>query len=156
MADEESRCRDLDTEWSISQEAFNIIKTHLGTPDIDMFVSKVNRKCDKYVSWRRDPESIAVDAFTLKWTDLNFYAFPPFCMIPRVLHKIIHDKAQGILVVPDWPSQPWYPLVFKLNIEPPLTFQPTVGLLSSPLRSVHPLFKQLSLVAVKLSAKDSG
>lgn len=40
-----------------------------------------------------DLHSIAIDAFTLSWTQLDFYAFPPFCIINKVLNKIVSDKA---------------------------------------------------------------
>lgn len=34
-------------------------------------------------------------------------------MLLRVIQKIIHDRAEGIVVVPWWPSQPWFPLFLK-------------------------------------------
>ena len=35
-----------------------------------------------------------------------------------------------ILVVPDWPTQPWYPLLATLHIQPPVVLQPSQKLLS--------------------------
>lgn len=153
QADAESRVVEEDTEWALSHEAFATIQRNLGPPDVDLFASSINKKCSTYVSWRRDPGSLAIDAFTLKWTDLNFYAFPPFCLILRVIQKIVQDKAEGILVVPDWPAQPWYPLITKYKTGNPIIFKPDRNLLSSPFRSTHPMHRELSLVAVKLSAK---
>ena len=46
------------------------------------------------------PNAVAVDAFTADWRSLNFWCFPPFSIILRVLHKIQLDKATGLLVVP--------------------------------------------------------
>jgi hypothetical protein len=57
---------------------------------------------------------------------LYFYAFPPFCVILRTLKKIIHDKAQGTLVVPYWPSQPWFPLLEKLTTDR-IILEPSTG-----------------------------
>ena len=34
--------------------------------------------------------------------------FPAIHLYPRVLQKVWHDKAECILVVPDWPNQLWY------------------------------------------------
>lgn len=68
---------------------------------MDLFASNINNKCDEYVSWRKDPGSVAVDAFTLNWRNFNFYAFPPLCLILKVIEKIIQDKAEGIVIVPD-------------------------------------------------------
>ncbi|XP_070522364.1 uncharacterized protein [Cardiocondyla obscurior] len=61
-----------------------------------------------------DPGSWAIDAFTLPWNHFYFYAFPPFILISRVLRKIIEDKAEGVLIVPWWPSQPWFPIFSRL------------------------------------------
>nr|KAG5688439.1 hypothetical protein BaRGS_001856 [Batillaria attramentaria] len=36
---------------------------------------------------------------------LDFYAFPPFSVIPRVLQKVRRDRAEGVIVVPRWPTQ---------------------------------------------------
>ena len=40
--------------------------------------------------------------------NLSLYAFPPFICIPKILQKVWHDNAEGILVVPDWLNQFWY------------------------------------------------
>ena len=34
------------------------------------------------MSYRPDPEAIAIDAFSLNWSNLNFYSFPPFSVFP--------------------------------------------------------------------------
>ena len=39
-------------------------------------------------AYRPDPDLEAIDAFTLNWENLNFYAFPPLSVIPTVLAKI--------------------------------------------------------------------
>lgn len=153
VADMESRRISTETEWSLSSKAFDSIQASLGYPEIDLFASISNHKCKKYVSRLSDPGASAVDAFTLNWNKLNFYAFPPFCLILRVIHKIIQDKAEGIVVVPEWSSQPWYPLISKLKTAKPVVFSPDTSLLSSPFRKVHPLANSLTLVAWKLSAK---
>ena len=67
--------------------------------DIDLFASNINAKCNIYVSWLPDPDSCAIDAFTISWSEGNFFVFPPFILLPRVLRKKINDKAEGRLVV---------------------------------------------------------
>jgi len=151
-ADRESRSLAKETEWSLSKPAFDQITKRLGIPEIDLFASRNNAKCNRFVSWRRDPESVAVDAFTLNWHKLRFYAFPPFSMIFRVLNKIIADKARGMLVVPLWPSQPWYPVFLSLLEDIPITLQPSKTLLSFN-RTPHPLWKKITLVAGTVSWK---
>lgn len=152
-ADFLSRVTSTETEYELNQEAFTQIIHQLGKPHIDLFASKLNKKCDKYFSWGPDPDSLLVDAFTTSWTNLKFYGFPPFSLIHKVLEKIRTDKATGILVVPNWPSQSWFPFFQDLLIEEPIFFPPHDYLIYSPYREKHPLYKTLSLVAGKLSGK---
>ena len=80
----------------------------LGRPSIDLFASRLNAQVEQFVSWRPDPDAVAVDAFSLDWAKFEFYAFPPFCLKTRCLQKVNFDRAEGILIVPDWPTQAWY------------------------------------------------
>lgn len=152
-ADMESRSMSVDTEYSLNSNVFQQIVVTFGSPEVDLFASVSNAKCNYYVSWKRDPDSIAVDAFTIKWSYLRFYAFPPFSIISRVLQKIILDKAEGIVVIPLWKAQCWYPLFRKMLIDRPLIFPPNQTLLISPFLSSHPLWPKITLVAGMLSGK---
>lgn len=152
-ADQESRRLEPETEYELNMLAFQKIVARFGCPEIDLFASEINTKCERYCSWKFDPGSETVDAFTISWQNWFFYAFPPFSLLLRTLQKIQLDKAEGIVVVPDWPSQPWYPLFQALLIAPPLHFSPSPFLLCSVNRQPHPLHRQLSLVAGKLSGK---
>lgn len=151
IADFESRLINVDTEWQLADYAFERIKHCFGTPDFDLFASVQNAKCTHYASWKLDPDAEVIDAFTFSWNNLKFYAFPPFSLICKVLQKIISDKACGILVVPQWPAQPWYPLWSKLIVSKTLTLRPSRHLLLSPFRNCHPRHASLTLVAARLS-----
>lgn len=124
-----------------------------GNLEFNLFASIQNHNCKRYASWKLDPQSEKIDAFTFSWHDLDFYAFPPFCLITKVLQKIKSDKAEGIVVVPYWPSQPWYPMYRKMVISHEIIFQPNKSLLHSPFREAHPLHADLTLVASKLSGR---
>lgn len=153
IADAESRIKlSHETEWELHDTFFQKIVSKLGQPDIDLFATRLNTKCRVFVSWLREPQCFAVDAFTLDWKEYFFYAFPPFILILRVLHKIIEDRACGIVVVPVWTAQPWYPLFSSLLITPPIIFHPTQHLLSFSNRP-HPLWKKITLAAGILSYK---
>lgn len=151
----ESRRSNIDTEWSLSQSAISEIKSAFGCPKIDLFATRLNAKCSKYISWKRDPGAFNVDAFTLDWNKYLFYAFPPFSLILKSLRKIANDNATGIMVVPYWPSQPWYPLFVKLSQSKLIYFDPDPELLMSPFRTRHPLRNRLTLVSALLSGKPS-
>lgn len=150
-ADYQSRKHTI--EWELSDTAFQTIVTEFGEPNIDLFASRTNNKCQHFISWKKDPDAIAVDAFTIKWSKYFFYAFPPFNLALRALQKIKIDRATGILVVPYWKSQPWFPLFTELLQSPPIIFQPSKRLLSSHFRDHHPLYRTLTLAAGLLSAR---
>ncbi|XP_043482415.1 uncharacterized protein LOC122511321 [Leptopilina heterotoma] len=94
-ADRESRSLPQETEWELAPWAFNKIENTFGPFKIDLFASTANKKCKKFISWKQDPNSYAIDAFTVNWNGFKFYAFPPFSVILRTLQKIITDKAEG-------------------------------------------------------------
>jgi hypothetical protein len=49
----------------------------LWEPKVDLFASAWNRQLDFFVSWKPQPEAMAVDAFSINWIILKGYAFPP-------------------------------------------------------------------------------
>lgn len=155
-ADAESRKINPDTEWELSDRAFQEIIDVFGSPDIDLFASRHNAKCDSFISRNPDPDAVAVDAFTVDWKGRYFYAFPPFCLILKCLRKIIDDEATGILVFPHWPSQPWFPILHKLLASKIHYFTPNKNLLRSCYREFHPLHKTLILGAAKLCGRPSN
>ena len=55
----------METEFGLSKFAFDDIVRNFGASEIDLFASRSNTKCKKYVSWKKYPSSIAVDAFTI-------------------------------------------------------------------------------------------
>ena len=44
-------------------DIFQEIVCRFGQPDIDLFASRLNHKLEKYISFRPDPNAMAVDAF---------------------------------------------------------------------------------------------
>lgn len=154
--DADFESRNIDIEWELHSNAFRDIVEKYGKPEIDLFASRINAKCKKYISWKRDPYAFNVDAFTIKWDNMFFYAFPPFSLILKALQKVISDRATGIFVVPNWPSQPWFPVYKSLVVnENMFIIPPNKYLLSSNFREIHPLHRRLSLVASILSGKLS-
>lgn len=152
-ADFESRRLETETEYSLSHSAFNKISRSLGEPEMDLFATRTNTKCEKYFSWKKDPGSFGVDAFTFNWKRYFFYAFPPFSIILRILEKIRFEHSRGILVVPCWPAQAWFPLFMSMLESSPIYFQPNSNLLLSLDRNPHPLWRRITLVAGTISGK---
>ena len=151
LADERSRVFDDKTEWKLNASVFQNIVMAFVKPAIDLFASRLNFQLKPYVAWKPDPEACHVDAFTLDWSNVVFYAFPPFSIISQVIKKIELDGATGILIVPDWPTQAWYPLLRRLLLADPLRLNWQHDLVILPFRTgPHPLGKKLQLMACHL------
>jgi hypothetical protein len=158
-ADKESRKLRDETEWMLNRPVFNRVLEilHL-TPDIDLFASRLNHQVERYVSYQPDPQAVAVDAFLINWKDYDvFYAFPPFSLITQVLQKIQSQQVTGLLIVPDWPTQIWYPKLMRMLINYPLLIPPREKLLHLPYNpaKVHQLHKTMWLLACHLSGDVS-
>lgn len=151
VADYLSRIKNNDVEWKLADFAYQYVTNKFGPPQIDLFASYWNRKCDLFVSWFPEVGAFETDAFTMDWSKLDFYAFPPFSLILRTLVKIKYEKAEGIIVVPNWPNQPWFPLLNELVAQNYMILGPYHNLLESVHREPHPRASSLSLIAGRIS-----
>ena len=90
-------------------------------------------------AWFRSLE----DYRKLPWSQLQAYAFPPFCLIGRALAKVWQDQATLILVTPAWQTRPpWYVELLEMSIADPILLPPLPDLLASPMGQAHPLINQ--------------
>jgi len=65
IADSASRKFNDATEWMLNTNVFSTITKVFGLPDIDLFANAINKQLKNYVSWKPDPEALAIDAFTI-------------------------------------------------------------------------------------------
>lgn len=156
IADRESRRGPDWSDWMLDKSMFQLIadKWEVKT---DLFASVWNAQLRSFISWKPQPGAQAIDALSLNWTNLKGYAFPPFCLIKNCVAKIVEEETEIVLVVPYWPSQPWFPALLSLACEKPLVFLPCPNLLLSCKGEPHPLCqtKSLTLTAWRLSGKTS-
>ena len=64
------------------------------------------------------PGSEAVDTFTCDWSMENNWWCPPIYLVSRVLRHAQSTKAKGTLIIPQWPSAPYWPLLFPNGLDP--------------------------------------
>ena len=107
------------TEWMLDPKLFNKINALWGPLEVDIFASKLNKQLPRYVAWKPDPHAEFIDVFSINIKDIFFYAFPPFSVIARVLQKIQEEKAEGVIVVPVWPTQTWYTVFMEHLVDVP-------------------------------------
>ena len=109
------------TQWQLSPSILNkIVRTFDFEPEIDLFASYLNFQVENYISWFPDPKASIIDAFSIVWTNKIFYAFPPFSLIGATLAKIRDNQASGIMILPWWQTQFWFPLMLKMLQDFPL------------------------------------
>ena len=68
-------------EWILSTQLFQKISNIFGNPTLDFFASQINYQIDKYISWKTDPKTIAIDAFSIKWNTEFYYIFSSFSLL---------------------------------------------------------------------------
>ena len=157
-ADFESRKANSATEWMLDSTVLTRALAQINfNPDIDLFASRLNAQFPQYVAFKPDPGAVAIDAFTLNLSQYNFYAFPPFSVIATFLQKVQEDGATGISVIPDWPTQAWYPKAMHMCVTSPIKLGQGKTLLRLPGKpdERHPLSKSLTLLACLLSGNNS-
>ena len=155
-ADAESRRQHDNTEWQLNPNIFKKLIQRWPAPSIDLFASRLNCQIKPFISWKPDPEALLCDAFTSKWTE-KFYAFPPFSLISKVLVKIENDHAEGILIAPWWPTQPWFAKLARMIIDCPVLLPRSVSTLLLPQNpaAIHPLLPKMTLTAFLVSGNHS-
>ncbi len=67
------------------------------------------------------------------------------------------DHAMGVVVVPSWPTQIWYPLLLRLLAAPPVKLQAHPQFLTLPEypQVVHPLHPKLNLIVCLLTSNST-
>ena len=145
------------TEWTLHQEVFDSLRKRWPVV-IDLFASSLNHRCGVYFAPVSDPMAAGTDAMLQCWDHLLGYAFPPFAMIPQVLHKIRESSGAVVtLVAPFWPQKEWFPDLLELLLEPPLLLPERWDLLRQPhIRRYHQHLSVLRLHVWRLSGDLRG
>lgn len=79
-----------------------------------------HKQLPKYVALKPNQNAEVFYAFPINLNRFYFYAFFPFIVLSRVLLKIQNEKAEGVMVVPVWPTQTWYTSLLKLLVDIPI------------------------------------
>jgi len=113
-ADELSRLNPA-TEWSLHPETFKQLEDLWGPHTVDRFATSNNTQLPRYNSRFFDPQAEATDAMTQSWKEENNYICPPWRMLPQIVNKIREERCNATLIVPLWPSAPWFPTLVRLS-----------------------------------------
>ena len=118
---------------------------------VDLFATRLNRRLPAFVSPMPDDLAWGTDALTFDWNGLYGYVFPPFILLLAVLRKIQTSDGFFVLIAPNWPAQPWFPLLLQLCVDRPLKLPLFPDLLTQQSVVHHPFLQKLDLHAWRLS-----
>ena len=161
LADYLSRITDYD-DWSLDHAIFVSIDLRWGSHTVDRFASHYNMQLPRFNSRFWNPGTEAVDAFTADWHDENNWLCPPVYLVPRILWHAYNCRARGTLVVPEWPSVAFWPILFP-HPDRPAAFVKEVIIIHKSELLLHPgktganLFKGITntnMLAVQLDFRD--
>lgn len=145
VADWESRHHRDSSNWKLNPDIFQSLMSKTLMCNIDLFADRTNHQLPIYMSWLPDPGAKAFDALAHPWTGLTAYAFPPFCLIPQCLNKIMTEKVTVVMITPAWSAQPWYTTLLHMSIQDPILLPIFPQILTSTMSQTHPLVQNNSL-----------
>ena len=114
QADLLSREVDYD-DWGVSSQFFQFMNSLWGPHSVDRFADNRNTKLPVFNSRYWCPYTSHVDAFSTSWSGPNNWLVPPINMVSKVLRHVKASGAQGTLVIPEWPSAVFWPLLFAID-----------------------------------------
>jgi hypothetical protein len=115
-ADMWSRWKDR-SAWQLLPAVAKHVQARFGPCTLDAFACRATALLPRYCSAGPDPGCLQRDAFTMLWTHEHVWLNPPWELLQKVIYKLRTDKARGILIVPFWPAQPWWPSLLQIAEE---------------------------------------
>ncbi|XP_041357753.1 uncharacterized protein LOC121374713 [Gigantopelta aegis] len=159
LVDALSRRSPVQTEWMLHKVVAGRILRLWGSPQVDMFATRLNHQLPVFVSpvfVSPVPDTLALeyDALNMDWTGLDLYAFPPPVLLSKVLAKVGMQSCRVTLVAPGWAAQPWFPQLLSLLVQEPVRLPPLPDLLSQRLQQPvwHPKPEVFRLHVWRLSS----
>ena len=86
--------------WMLDPSVFQCLDKIWGPLEVDMFATRFSTQVHSFFGCRPDPEAEATNALVQSWSNIMGYAYPPRCLISRVLLKVRSDKATIVLITP--------------------------------------------------------
>lgn len=109
-ADSLSRKSDCD-DWEIDDWIFTYLNKLWGPYTFDRFAQDYNAKCNKFNSKFWCTGTSGINAFSVSWDGENNWLVPPPRLVPHTINKMIQDKGSHTLIVPEWTSAAYWPML---------------------------------------------
>jgi hypothetical protein len=108
-ADALSKFRDS-SDWMLRKSLFRSLDEKWGPFQVDRFASHLNAQLPTFNSRWWCPGTAGVNAFTLDWSGVNNWVNPDFGLIEEIVAHMRFCRARGCIIIPVWPSRPWWHL----------------------------------------------
>lgn len=139
-------------EWQLHPNLFREATLWFGSPVIDLFASQLNAQLPCYMTRHPCLTAENYNALRCPWPAGLLYAFPPIPLIPRVIRKLLDEKAD-LLVASDWPRRPWYADLVALSVDRPWVIPPgRLSLCQGAISHPEPQWLQLAVWHLKGSS----
>ena len=127
-----------DAEWMLKPSILHdALHKQQFKPDIDLFASRLNKQL-KQIKTTVPTNQILVHCISMPFLFHGTTKIFPVSLLLvaycRCYKKIIHEKAEGILVVPNWATQPWYQVLEQILVKEPTMVPPSKQTLVLPAR----------------------
>lgn len=118
VADALSRRRLSSADWTLSRRAFAMVNRRYGPLTIDAFAEPHNAQLPRFASRYPVPGALRRSGLWADFRRERVYAFPPPSLLPVLFHRLLDLQAQAVVVVPVWPSAPWWALWTRHRLRP--------------------------------------
>lgn len=126
-------------EWKLHPRVFQCIDNMWGPHTVDRFATVMNSQLPQYNSFQYDPCTSGVDALAQSdWADQNNYCNPPWRLIPRVLEKLVQQKAEATIIAPWWPQKEWFQKLQRMSTAVPVQIPNHRNVFLNPLGCPEP------------------
>ena len=99
------------SDYWLEEKEFSRLEKEYGPFVMDYFASERSHRMKPFMARFGVGEAEGCDAFSVSWREGRGFFHPPVGTIWRVIRKAERDRAQGVLVVPDWPGSGFLSLV---------------------------------------------
>ena len=116
IPDDLSRMVDVN-DWTVRQQAWEAIVGMWPQLTVDRFADEWNAKLPRFNSRFAHPSSENANGLSQAWQrDELSYACPPLAMMGRVLSLVAQQRTRAVIVIPEWPHQPWWPKLKQMAV----------------------------------------
>ena len=90
---------------------------------MNCFATRENAKCTKFYSRFYSNGCAGVDAFNFNWHGEVVWVVPPPRLGAKTIRHFLNCKSKGVLILPFWPSQSYWPLILDSEFDKFVVFK---------------------------------